>query len=77
MFYWKVEDPELFSTNNFPCVALYDGTQYPFCAMPFYAMPVCEYPGLIKVSQHNYAGVYACVYREHCILTILENIPCM
>ncbi len=45
VFYWRAEHPELYSAATFPSVILYDETHH-----PFYAMPICEYPGLVKVN---------------------------
>ncbi|XP_064399922.1 peroxisomal sarcosine oxidase-like isoform X2 [Halichondria panicea] len=47
VFYWRVEHPELYSADTFPSVILYDDTHH-----PFYAMPICEYPGLVKICPY-------------------------
>ena len=43
VFYWKVDNPELFTPNKLPWLASESGIEQ------YYVFPIFEYPGLIKV----------------------------
>ncbi len=46
--YWKVEDPQRYSADNFPTIIGYGNES----DLHFYGTPILEYPGLLKVSSY-------------------------
>ena len=45
--YWKVEDADLYSSDQFPVFIGYDSSNE---EMHYYGLPIEEYPGLLKVG---------------------------
>ena len=67
MFYWKVDDQEHFSADNFPVFKFSGGNKR---EVMMYGLPAMEYPGMIKVCESVQTVYITILYTGHFYLSL-------
>ena len=74
MHYWKVDNPQHYSTDNFP--VFYHAAEPGDSSQPIYGISIYEFPELLKVSLCNKYYVLMCDHTHtytHCWMVIVVH----